>query len=388
MYGVSSSWDSAIRSSGPRKVQIDIYDYWVDTPSSYYLYDADLDPVMEDIPVESWSVTADRKSQIRRTASVRIVDGDILADFLSGELDARRVEFLISAGVVYADGSTELVPLGMFGIENMSWSEGDAALDLTLQDRTQHNKRRSQDGLLLTGLTFPQGVRYMVNYFFNFGSLPFSVDPSLSSDIIPNSAIYSGNFIDIADEVAAAIGAEWYFDVDGGLAVVPVPFVDPSDDINDMDWVIDAGDLGVLISAQRQITYTDLANYIRVTGGPQDSGTAGLFNTPLSVEVYDTDPTSLTYVLGPLGYMVREFSRQDINTSPELTAFATAKLNEYRGIPRSLSLEHLMNPALQPGDKVAVQYPDGTTEFHLVDSLTYSDGWSSSLTTRVQRQIV
>jgi len=75
-----------------------------------------------------------------------------------------------------------------------------------------------------------------------------------------------------------------------------------------------------------------------------------------------------------------------ITSESEATAAAVALLDQYRGFARSLRFESIVNPLLEPNDVVKVSMPDGTSEEHVIDSITYGLGAATmSCETRMVR---
>lgn len=394
MYTVSDQWDERIRSSGFRKVVVDVYDSWNGSSLDHISEDTLL---YSDIQVESWDVKADRRSMITRTGSLISSDSRLVDALKALEPNPIGLEFKIRAGVIHPDGTEEFIPLGVFGIEAFDWSEGDVAVRVQLADRSRRLElltgststytlvgRDSVGGLVLTSITPQDWLRAI--FWSRFFTLPLDFDDTLTAPEYDSSEIqFSGSYLQNRERVAALIGAEAYHDQNGEGVLRPVPTVPPAATIADADWVVDPGEGGVLVNASRGFSMTDMANSIFVNGGPEDGGVAGDFQPEASGFAQDTDSGSLTSTVGPAGTISRTIDNGDLTTSAQCTLYAETILDELKGVPKSLSVTSVMNPAIEPGDIIGVTYMDGSVELHLVDTVTFDDSWSSQFETRAQR---
>jgi hypothetical protein len=107
---------------------------------------------------------------------------------------------------------------------------------------------------------------------------------------------------------------------------------------------------------------------------------------------WDDDPNSLTYAgpdpigdpgapqrLGLTGVRLRvqRYSSSLITDDGQAQRIARAKLADSLGVQSSLSLTSVCNPALEPGDVVAVEVDVDVWERHIIDSLGYTLGAAS-----------
>lgn len=375
MYSpLSDAWDGSIRASGARAASLTLY------------YDGS--PVLEDVAISSYSISEDRRSAIRSSGSITVTDPDVLAAIKSGDspFEPYGSELKLEVGVVHRDNTTELVPLGIFQIESVRWTEGGVSLEIDVADRLSVAQRIETDLPITPGLVTVQAfVTTLLATIYP--SLPApTFDASLSATkTFPGGTTYEGKYLDIIQRALSVISAEGYFDRDGGFVAVPTPYVPSDIQPGDQDWDIDVGEGGVLLGASRSISRTDTSNRVVVIGGPPQGGAVGTFNAPVMVVVADTDPTSPTYINGPFGVSSVKVERQELVTLGEVTEFATTYLRNATGLSRAVDLTNVMNPALQAGDIVRVTYLDDSFEYHLVDKIDFSDGWSSSIQTRVKQ---
>jgi Domain of unknown function (DUF5047) len=133
-------------------------------------------------------------------------------------------------------------------------------------------------------------------------------------------------------------------------------------------WTVDTGETGVMLDASESLGRTSTFNGVLV------SGQANAKSPAFSVLVTDSDPGSPTLWGGPFGKVLRVERSSAVQTVDDATATATAMLNEGLGLARSLTITAAPNPALEAGDTIGVEFADGRSEVHIVDSLDVSLG--------------
>ncbi|MEU9134586.1 phage tail protein [Streptomyces sp. NPDC048404] len=185
-----------------------------------------------------------------------------------------------------------------------------------------------------------------------------------------------------ATGIAAALAGEIWVDARGVVTVGPVPtLADP------VVWSIARGVGGALVQPQAEQARDGLANVWVVTG---DGGDGSPAIGPAFA--WDDDPNSITYAgpdpigdpgapqrLGMTGVRLRvqRYASSVITDYGQAQRVARAKLADSLGVQSSLSLTSVCNPALEPGDVVAVEVDPGVWERHIIDSLSYTLGSAS-----------
>ncbi len=182
--------------------------------------------------------------------------------------------------------------------------------------------------------------------------------------------------------IAAALAGEIWVDARGVVTVGPVPTLD-----DPVVWEIGRGVGGALVQPQPETTRDGLANVWAVSG---DGGDGSPAVGPAFA--WDDDPNSLTYAgpdpvsdpgapqrLGLNGVRVRvqRYSSSVITSYGQAAQVARAKLADSLGVQASLSLTSVCNPALEPGDVVAVEVTPGAWERHIIDSVSFTLGAAS-----------
>jgi hypothetical protein len=304
------------------------------------------------------SVTVDRGQTVRRTCSVTVADTSLIPRTATDKLATFGAQLRISRGVDYRDGTSELVPLGVFRIDSV---DGDIdtgpvtisgkSLECVISDdkftapyRASGNAVASITALILRSLPSASVITGATVVDATIGARTWDVQGD------PWSAVA---------EIAAVIGAEAYADADGVfvIAVLPDPLSVPP------VWTIGAGEGGAYISATRGMTADGVFNAVLASGENTEANVP-----PVSALVVDADPTSPTYWSGPFGHRPTFYSSATLTTTLACTSAATLLLRAAVAPNASANISALPNPALEPGDVIRVAYPGGSRELHQVQS--------------------
>ncbi|MEU3528814.1 DUF5047 domain-containing protein [Streptomyces sp. NPDC038707] len=325
------------------------------------------DGIVVDLPHTDGSVTADRGSSVRRTCSVTVPDVSLLPMTPAEQLAIYGARLRIRRGIIYGDGSTEAVPLGLFRVDSIS---GDPALGPVTITGSGLEAVVADDKFTAPYTT--RGGANAVTAITNLiqGTIPGATVVNWASDATIGTRTWDaqGDRWGAVQECATAIGAEVYADADGVFTVAELPDLLTAP----VAWDVDAGRTGVLISANRAFSRDGMYNVVVASGENAEDGAP-----PVSATVSDTDPTSPTYVGGPFGRVPMFYSSATL-TSNNLALTAAQKLLRDAVKPTvTVTLTSLPNPCLEPGDVIRVTYEDGRRELQQVQSLTISLGLDS-----------
>lgn len=164
-------------------------------------------------------------------------------------------------------------------------------------------------------------------------------------------------------ELSAAIGFESYFDARGVFVFRPVP--DPRFGIP--VWSFDDTDNPAIVDSKRQLSDEQTFNDIVIVGQSSSS------QNPVTAEAYDDDPSSPTYILGPYGRVSQRITMSQVNTEAQAQDAANATLYNSLGAAETVTIVVIPNPALEPGDVIAVTVPEtGTVGTFYINSMTTS----------------
>lgn len=371
MYSVTDEFLQAIRFSSRRRVSVDVY------------FNDATEPILTDIPVAGGSLTIDRTSDIRRSGSITI-SSDVLRP---EDVLPIGIEIRIKSGFHLYTGGVELVPLGVFRTEDVSWDEGaNSTFTVTFFDRAKAHQDITVMGTnVLSGTTIASALTYYNTFAFGTTGLVPSiiVDPSFNTALtFPGGSVVSGTHLDLLKKIAEQFGGEQYFNVNGDHVFGTIPSVSQTTTADDTVWDVDVGESGVLVSASHRTSRTDTFNAVGVYGATIDVGTSDR----VYAEAVDMSVLSPTYYLGNFGKKTMQISNDMLTTTAACAAVASEQLKNHQGLARPVSFTSLWNPALDVGDLVLFTFLDGSQEIHLIDSLSFdlASGVMSGQTRSVQ----
>lgn len=356
MLSVSDQFLSAVRNGGRRKTVADLY------------YGSAVVPIMTNIPIASGTVSVDRKSDIRRSGSLTLAADDLdLSAF-----QPNGIEITIRSGFSYVSGGEELVPLGVFRVDKMNWSEGSSkTIHMQFYDR---GKAHSDVEVMIPKSWSNQSVQNLIEFYNNYTFAGHGYIPDLIINPIYNTTIHhtggthgGANHMVIVKNLAEAQGGEQFFNVLGQHCYDFPPDISSTTTEEDAVWIVSVGDTGVLVEADRTITRDDTYNAVIMYGATIDN-TEG---TRVFAEAFDADPASPSYFSGPFGRKSRKYENNSLTTKSACQIAANSLLKNHLGLAKTVNFTSLWNPALDVGDIILFVFLDGSKELHIVDSLNF-----------------
>ncbi len=326
------------------------------------------DGMVETLPHVGGSVTVDRGQQCRRTCAVTIADLSLIPRTAVDKLSVYGAQLRISRGIDYGNGTVEMVPLGVFRVDEVGGDVDEGPVTISgksLECMVSDDKFTVP--YKATG-TAVAAITALIQR-----SIPTAAVVTASTvadaSIGPRTWDIEGDPWAAVQEIAAAIGAEVYADADGVFVISDLPDILTTQPV----WTGKAGDGGAYIRASRGMTADGVYNGVLARGENTESNVA-----PVSALVVDTDPGSPTYWDGPFGHRPMFYSSSTLVSSGQCTAAATLKLRAMQAPNATADLSSLPNPALEPGDVLLVIYPDGSKELHQVQSFPVELGVGGS----------
>lgn len=369
MYSTTALFDRRIRQGGKRKTVVDIYYNNV--------------AVETDVPVSDGSVSVDRNAAIRRTASVTIPDRALVPSLEEGGvLEPYGTEFKIKHGIVYPDGTEELIPLGVFVLDTTSWNDSSGPIpSVDLVDRAMiMNRAQIGPALGASGKLAQSFLETIFYYFWPDLTITYGSGVDTTVRVPGGTSFDNGDHWAIVTQMASLMGAEIYFDQDGLPVVNALPVFDDTITVADAVYTVDAGENGVLLDASRSVSREEVYNSVYVVGQGSQSG-----SVPVG-HVYNNDPASPTYREGPFRKMGIRIENNLLMTNAQCVSFAQQELLKYRRLARTLSLSSLPNPALDGGDIIKAQYLDGSSDPALIERINFPlAGGAMGLECAIQR---
>ena len=327
-----------------------------------------------DVPVQGGHVTIDRTAQSRRAGSIQIPWSLQAGEDLG--IDIRTLPLggyaLVRRGLRYASGNTEQVLLGRLRVESVSWGTTDTAASLELSDRmAQVRDEPFAAPFAAAGLTPAQAAVTIVQGVFGAQiayHTPYQ-PPGTLGDVI-----YSGTRNEALSDLNTGYGAESYFDANGDFVFAQKP-----GDAETVVWTVDAAANGVMISAGESLDRTGIYNGVLVKGQPAAD------QPPISGLATFDDPASPIRWGGPFGKVLLVADSTSVADAAQAAATAQSLLRLRLKQTRQLELGAAPNPALEAGDTILVDFPDGRDELHLIDAVEISLSTDAQkITTRSQ----
>lgn len=281
-------------------------------------------------------------------------------------------ELFVERGVDFGDGTQELVPCGYYGIEEIHRDSFGPA-QVSAFDRA----KRLQRNRVVYPVEFPAGSTHTdifqrlvngvlppggetLNYgMFLGGPVPIiwtGYDPNLAR--IGTSLTCEDDSHAFLAKIADARDCVLRFNRHGELLVQPrnqAPGAAPV-------YAVGPGTGGNLISWQQKVTRDGVYNFVVARGSDPANPTGYRL-------AYLDEPTSPLYWAGPFGAIVRYYASPLLLTPEAADSAAETVLSRYKGLPTSLSMMAVPNPALDPLDVVQATLASTATN-HLIDQVT------------------
>ena len=354
MYPVTDTFLSSVRKSHISKVRVEIYD-------------ASTGTLLSTASPISGEVTIDSRRSVRRQCSLEFVDANgtlVPTNNKSSVLLPFNREIKIYRGVLYQDGTEELVPLGVFQITTVEVTDTASGVRITVQgsDRslkvskakwTNHNFYIENNTAKETAIVQILKDRYpnVKTDFPATGQVTSLIYPTLDQSSDPWKE---------ALKIAESAAMDLYFDENGTARMRPIP--DP--DLGKALVEYTDGEDSVLTQLGRNLSSDESYNHVIYTG----EGT----NLTIGVigEAFDNNPSSPTYVT-TYGSVPIFKSSPNILTVAEAEEAARAELKKVIGASEKISWDQIVNPAHDVYDLVKiVRGPSGVNSTLMLDAIT------------------
>ncbi|MEU7039835.1 DUF5047 domain-containing protein [Streptomyces varsoviensis] len=349
MHPISDQFRQALTTSHTIVTRVDAY------------YDGAL--TASEVPIESGTVTVDRGSKVRRALSLSVSDIRLLPWDVRDPLASYGQQLVVSRGIRFAGGATEMVPLGTFRINEPSGDVYAGPVSVTGQSAECHIQ---EDKFLAPTSTRGYGTCVEAITFLIRQTLPNAAVVNLTADgrnpVCPVVTWdVNADRWDAVAQVATAMHAEIYVDSLNRFVITDVPNVLTTP----VAWEISEGEKGTLVSASRQMPRTNVFNAVMVSS---ENTTANV--APVSAVAYDNDPNSPTRWGGPFGRVAKAYSSALLTSRTACQTAANYMLADAIAPNIQTSISSIPNPALEGGDCLRVIYANGKKELFTVQSLS------------------
>jgi hypothetical protein len=307
------------------------------------------------LQIKDGTVAVDTAAACRRTLSLTVPPLQQYADALA----APGGEITITQTVRFINRATETVPLGVFVVDEDSFTYGrDGQISITGRDRmvtVQRNKfRASQAASVPTNPAWAE-IKRLIEGGWPNAAYPFpgwaQVDTTATTPVGP--LLWADGDRDAAwRKLAEANTVQVFFRADGlgVLRRTPAPRATATP-----AWIVRPGQGGALLGAERTRPRSELFNAVEVT-----STAPGLYLPPATAA--NTNPADPYSIHGPLGYRPRPVSSSTFYNVDQMDLAAMVRLSRLLGRASDLSLEVAPNGALEGDDVLGILTPDAATD--------------------------
>lgn len=344
---------------------------------------------VQDVPLETGTVTMDRTAAVRRTCSLTITPQGAQA------LDPSWKDSLAAAGnevrpwwvINYPDGTTDEVSLGTFTIVDTSYS--DAGTDLTVKVVGNDRSWIMQQNKLLKpykisgGISVEGAIQQMITDNWTGSPINFNLAPSghtipsTGLTIKPRKTIWSQALM-----FGASIGYELFIDPYGTVTGVPVPNPLNQSSVATITAFARSGLKTATAKSTRKGVYSAFG--ITATGSVSVLNTKGTKmvskSVPIYASAYDTDPNSPTYYLGAFGTVATSIRSTVITTQAQGQDAVNGYLLNQKGAMTGLQIGIIPLPLLDAYDVITVDAgrvaPSGT---YVIDAWTATMKYDASM---------
>lgn len=318
------------------------------------------------------SVQIDRTADVRRRCSIDCIDpdGTLTPKQAAAILTPYGTEIRPYRGVKYTSGvlagSYEVVPLGVFRLSQATIRDqvgGSPSISLDAYDLSRTVSRHKFEDVytVATGTNLVTAVQDIIKL-----SLPDTDFDTTATTMTATTPIVLDAGSDpwkAAQTIAASAAMEVFFTADGKCKVAPPVDIDH---LPAPQWRYVEGDHCTLLDLE--VVFSDDPGYngVIVVGESADSTVPAVRSV-----MWDTEPSSPTYYLGPYGKVPLFVTDSNVTTQEQADAAAAAALNQVLGFSSQLSITAMVNPALDANDVIeVVRERSGVDGKYALDGLT------------------
>lgn len=285
---------------------------------------------------------------VRRSLNMSIIDveGRLTPASAKDLLAPKGTEIRVHRGLV-VDGEVEWVPLGVFGVDRpvVTAHSPGTYIRLTAYDRSAavNARRFTEPYTIADGTPTSTAITDIVT-----SRLDVPVRVTTTGNTTPEVVFDElSEPWDAVRKLAAADSMIAYFDPLGTLVV------GPDEELN-TGVVYTPGEESVLVRTERELLADKTYSGVIVKGEHPDYD-------PVRYELWDSDPTSPTYYLGPFGARPYGFTSSLITDSGMAQAAAETIFARVTKMRQELVIETVGHPGHDVGDVVTVADPKSRT---------------------------
>lgn len=362
MYPASAAFATAVNKSHTACSKMEIYDGTTMVATTEE----------NDFILTDGNVTADRTASTRRKISFTVNDPapPSLVPGVSDWFDPLSyLEFKPWRGIQFPDGTKEFVPLGSLFLDRSEIIEDHDGVTIHCDG--------SDKSVLVSDNKWTTTFEPSADITVAAAALEILLDRAEHFDGHYNSiSVGTGSTVPLAltfgpnddpweaiRSLADGAGLEAYFDVLGRFIVGSIP--SPSSLDSPLVSYVE-GPTGVrLFPTNKMIDRKEARSGVTVRSS------APWLLYPVEATVWDTDPNSPTYHLGPFGETPEVIESAIITNVDDATAAAQAKFDLLVGVVDDIQFNALVDPRLDVGDLIGIESPKtNTTGNYVLQTLT------------------
>lgn len=311
-----------------------------------------------EIPVASGAVTMSASSATRSQLDLTVAGNDFVPEGPSSPLAPYGQELLVERGIEYADGTAELVPIGVFRIDEVEIGDlGETRVSGTDRSGWVIDAPFDAPYQIAGSTNVATAIEELITDALPDAALDF-ISTTNTSTVI--TVAEGGDRWALALDLARSIGAELFFDGQGHCVLRLV-----ATSQSQGAWSLSDGDGGTLLAATRNWSREGIYNRVVVYGEQLSD------NSPARGEAADDDPASPTYYLGAYGQVLLVESDSLIGSNAAAEDAAAGRLANTRTAFASLNFSAITNPILECGDVVNVSHQASkSTGSYRIENLT------------------
>jgi hypothetical protein len=343
--------------------------------------------VASDLAVTGGNIQVDRTAAIRRTLTLNLTDAALITAFTgTNRLGPGPLEVIVQRGLQFANGRQELIPQGVFRVSKATVTdEGGPTLAITGYDRSRTVARHklTSSYSVIGGSPYLTEAAKLVDFCLPFDVAVTKVVESVDPTTTRTSFIYleQDDPWQRVQELAATVGCEVFFDVDGSLRIRDIP--DPT--VDDPVFEFLDGANSIMLSIEHDLDDDPGYNGVLYSG---DSSANESF-VPRALAV-DSDPNSPTYWFGNYGQVPEFIADAQITDNTQALKAATGRLRQRLGLTETAVLATVPHPALDASDTVRVRRAASGLDLPmLIESMTIplDVATAATVTLRSQREV-
>jgi hypothetical protein len=337
--------------------------------------------ILQSIGLDDGTFTQDWTATVHRSGSItlRDEDGSLMPATGSDLLSPFTALLRPVRGVQYADGSSELIPQGVFKISQLNAKEqitgsqgsysgggglgggsvaaggggrvartargtkrGTADLDLTLLDRSSQCQIPLDQTIGIAGGTpLPQAIEQLLSA--SVPTFTYSI-PAYKSTVAAEVVTSATNAWTVAVALAESQGFDIIIDRLGVVRLVPMIGIPGQ---AGQAWSYVDGVNALFWNLNRQVSSDGYPSVVRVIG--TNSAAPNIW-----AEAIDNNPMSATYVFGPYGRVVKTVKSARVTSTQQAQVMANGMLQRVLGPAETWTFEAIPNPCLDVGDTVLI----------------------------------